>query len=162
MSRYLLGRICEAYNLTVSFEPKLFADWSGSGCHTNYSTKTMRAGTGGMKYIEDMMVLFEKNHDLHMKLYGERNKYRMTGAHETASFSKFTYGAGNRAASFRIPTQVFANDGAGYIEDRRPGSNIDPYVVGSVILATSVLNGNGMDLSHPMVEHFEKWEKFIA
>jgi glutamine synthetase len=158
MSRYLLGRIVEAYNLSVSFEPKIFPDWNGSGCHTNYSTKTMREGTGGMKYIDDMMVHFEKNHDLHMKLYGEDNHLRLTGIHETSSFKDFSYGPGNRAASFRIPTSVYANNGKGYIEDRRPASNIDPYIVGSVILSTSCLASAGLE---PMVAHYDKWTSFI-
>ena len=86
MARYILMRCAEEYNLTVSFEPKLFTDWNGSGCHTNFSTETMRAGTGGMKYIEDMMVKLGAKHELHMKLYGEGNKKRLTGIHETSSF----------------------------------------------------------------------------
>jgi glutamine synthetase len=158
MSRYLLSRIGESYNMTVSLEPKLFPDWNGSGCHTNYSTKTMREGTGGMKYIDDMMVHFDKAHSLHMKLYGEGNSDRLTGIHETSSFTKFSYGAGNRAASFRIPTSVMAANGKGYIEDRRPASNICPYIVGSVILSTSCLNGLGTE---PMVEHYDKWTTYI-
>merc|ERR1712185_718740 len=108
-------------------------------------------GTGGMKYIEDMMVHFKAAHDTHMKLYGSDNHLRLTGIHETSSFKDFSYGAGNRAASFRIPTSVVAANGKGYIEDRRPGSNIDPYIVGSVILATSCLNGNNVD---PMADHY--------
>jgi len=104
MARYLLQRVSEEYGLIVSFEPKLYDDWNGSGCHTNYSTKTMRAGTGGMKYIEDMMARFKEKHELHMSLYGEDNNKRLTGIHETSSFSEFSFGTGNRAASFRIPT----------------------------------------------------------
>lgn len=62
MARYLLSRCAEEYNLIASFDPKLFGDWNGSGCHTNFSTETMRAGTGGMKYIEDMMERFSAKH----------------------------------------------------------------------------------------------------
>jgi glutamine synthetase len=104
MSRYLLHRCCEEYNLIASFDPKIFNDWNGSGCHTNFSTETMRQGTGGMEYIESMMERFRKTHEVHMKLYGEDNNLRLTGIHETSSFNDFSYGTGNRAASFRIPT----------------------------------------------------------
>jgi len=159
MARYLLNRVAEKHAVTVSLEPKLFPDWNGSGCHTNYSTKTMREGTGGMKYIEDMMVHFKEKHGLHMKLYGTDNNKRLTGIHETSSFTDFSYGAGNRAASFRIPTSVMAANGKGYIEDRRPGSNIDPYLVGAVILSTSCLGGKGTD---EMIEHYDKYTAFIA
>lgn len=148
LSRYLLGRVCESFKVAFSFEPKLFPDWNGSGCHTNFSTKTMREGTGGMKYIDDMMKHFEAKHLLHMKLYGEGNDKRLTGEHETSSATKFSYGAGNRAASFRIPTSTVAAAGKGYIEDRRPASNIDPYIVGAIMLSTACLNGEGTD---PMV-----------
>ena len=154
MARYLLHRCSEEYGLIVSFEPKLFADWNGSGCHCNFSTKTMRAGTGGMKYIDDMMERFKGQHQLHMELYGEDNNKRLTGIHETSSFSEFSYGTGNRAASFRIPTQVRNANGKGYIEDRRPASNICPYLVSSIMYDTGVLP---QSFAEPMVEHFHDW-----
>ena len=59
-------RVAEEYGITVSYEPKLFSDWNGSGCHTNFSTLTMREGTKGMKYIDDMMVKFAARHKLHI------------------------------------------------------------------------------------------------
>ena len=152
-------RCAEEYNLTISFEPKLFSDWNGSGCHTNFSTEIMRAGSGGMKYIDDMMVKMGAKHELHMKLYGEDNHKRLTGIHETSSFKKFSYGTGNRAASFRIPTQTRHDNGKGYIEDRRPASNIDPYLVAAIIVDTACLDTT---LAEPMIKHHDVWTKFLS
>merc|ERR1719272_2282236 len=107
-----------------------------------------------MKYIDDMMKKFEAKHKLHISMYGEDNHLRLTGHHETSSCEEFSYGVGNRAASFRIPTQTRADNGKGYIEDRRPASNIDPYVVCGIIFDTGVLEES---LAGPMVEHYRKW-----
>lgn len=134
-------RVAEDHGVTISFKPKVIEGWSGAGCHCNFSTKTMRAGTKGWKYIDDMMERFEEKHDLHMSVYGEGNKQRMSGAHETAAYDEFSYGVGNRAASFRIPTEVANAGGKGYIEDRRPGSNIDPYLVAALVFDSGVIDG---------------------
>lgn len=157
IARYLLNRVSEEFGLTVSFAPKLFTDWNGSGCHTNFSTKTMRAGTGQMKYIEDMMVHLEKKHALHIELYGADNHKRLTGIHETSSVSKFNYGTGNRAASIRIPTQTMHDNGKGYIEDRRPASNICPYTVSAILFDTACNVGKADGL----VAHYRKWAKWL-
>lgn len=118
----------------------------------------MREGTGGMQYIHDMMVKFESQHALHIELYGEGNDQRLTGEHETSSVSKFSYGCGNRAASFRIPTSVMSANGKGYIEDRRPASNIDPYIVSAIIFDTGVLETSR---AKKMVEHYKEWTKWL-
>lgn len=151
ISRYLLSRVAEDYNVNVTFAPKLFSDWNGSGCHTNFSTKTMREGTGGMKYIEDMMVKLAAKHELHLTLYGEENEKRLTGHHETSSMHKFSYGVGNRAASVRIPTSTGHANGKGYIEDRRPASNIDPYLVAAIIADTTCLEETK---SESLIKHY--------
>jgi len=92
-----------------------------------------------MQYIDDMMSKFSDKHLLHISMYGAGNDKRLTGIHETSSATEFSYGCGNRAASFRIPTSVMAANGKGYIEDRRPASNICPYIVSSIIFDTGVL-----------------------
>ena len=105
----------------------------------------MRAGTGGMKYIEDFMTKLGAKHATHLEVYGDDNNKRLTGHHETSSMEKFSYGVGNRAASVRIPTSTRAANGKGYIEDRRPASNIDPYIVAAIIADTTLLEESRAD-----------------
>ena len=93
----------------------------------------MRDGSGGLDYIHEMMKKFEAKYALHISLYGADNHKRLTGVHETSSMHIFSNGTGNRAASFQIPTQVIHDKVRGYIKDRRPASNIDPYVVSSIV-----------------------------
>lgn len=157
IARYLLFRVAEDYNVDVSFAPKLFPDWNGSGCHTNYSTNTMREGTEGMKYIETMMEKMSAKHKLHLSMYGDGNEARLTGHHETSSMDKFSYGAGNRAASVRIPTSTANANGKGYIEDRRPSSNMDPYVACAMIADTTLLEESKTE---GLINHFTSWQKW--
>jgi len=71
----------------------------------------------------------------HISVYGDDIESRLTGQHETCSHKEFKWGVSDRGASIRIPWQV-ANGGVGYIEDRRPNSNCDPYLVTAAITET--------------------------
>jgi len=139
MSRYLMIRVCEAQGVNVSFDPKpIPGDWNGAGCHTNYSTATMRAA-GGYAEIVKAIEKLEAKHMEHINIYGTGNERRLTGAHETAPIDKFSYGVANRGASVRIPRTTEADD-CGYFEDRRPASNMDPYIVTAKIFQTTCLD----------------------
>ncbi|KAK3686939.1 glutamate--ammonia ligase [Vermiconidia calcicola] len=100
---------------------------------------------GGMKHIESAMESLGKRHKEHMKVYGEGNEARMTGAHETASYDKFTWGVADRGTSVRVNREC-ADAGKGYFEDRRPASNADPYQITGMVVETLCGKAEGADM----------------
>ena len=143
MARYLLLRLCEKYGVDVNWHCKPLGkdvDWNGSGMHANFSTKHMRE-VGGKEYFEELMAAFDKYKNEHIAVYGPDNHLRLTGLHETQSIDKFNYGVANRGASVRVPHSFVNNGYKGYLEDRRPNSQGDPYKIASRILQTIQLRG---------------------
>ncbi|NIP98161.1 MAG: glutamine synthetase, partial [Akkermansiaceae bacterium] len=136
VARFLLLRLCEQHEVDVDFHCKpIKGDWNGSGMHSNFSTEHLRE-SGGMEYFQALMGAFEKHQEEHIAVYGPDNHQRLTGLHETQSIDKFSYGVADRGASIRIPHSFVNNDYKGYLEDRRPNSQGDPYAIASRILQT--------------------------
>ncbi|XP_055333637.1 glutamine synthetase-like isoform X2 [Paramacrobiotus metropolitanus] len=144
ISRYLLHRVAEDFGVLVSFSPTLArGDWNVAGGEMSFSTKAMRTPGKSLQAIEDAIEKLGKVHANHIRNYdpkgGQDNQRRLTGRHETSSIHDFSAGVANRGCSIRIPRQV-AEDGHGYLEDRRPASNCDPYSAKEITVRTTCLD----------------------
>jgi glutamine synthetase len=133
VARWLLYRTAEDFGVSATLDAKpVKGDWNGAGCHTNFSTRAMREQYDAIITACDALA---QDPIKHIKGYGDGIEARLTGHHETAPWDEFNYGVSDRGASVRIPWQVAA-DKKGYIEDRRPNANCDPYEVTRLIVST--------------------------
>ena len=134
VSRYLLERVGEKYNVAINWHCKpVKGDWNGSGMHANFSNGTMREA-GDKAVFDKICEAFAPRVKQAISVYGADNDQRLTGQHETQSIDKFSYGLSDRGASIRIPIGTVEDGWKGRLEDRRPASNADPYRVASEII----------------------------
>lgn len=91
--------------MDATLHPKpIQGDWNGSGMHANFSYPYLR-DVGKKEYIEKLLDLYGEYHEEHISNYGAYNELRLTGSHETASITEYSYGVSNRGCSIRIPTR---------------------------------------------------------
>jgi glutamine synthetase len=154
MTRYFLLKIAEKYGYHIELHPKpiTHGEWNGSGLHTNFSTDMMRFD-GNEEYFMALFNAFESRHEDHIKAYGSNNNLRLTGEYETQAIDKFSWGVSDRGASIRVP-QDTAKEWKGYVEDRRPGSNADPYKIIREIV-------NSLDVTQQIYETKHMMTSFV-
>ena len=103
--------------------------------HANFSNSVLR-NAGNKETYEKICESFRPVAADHIAVYGEFNDQRLTGKHETASIHDFSYGVSDRGASIRLPIATVESGWKGWLEDRRPASNADPYKVAARIVKT--------------------------
>ena len=137
MARYLMLRLTENYGIDIEYPLQAARRHRLERLrHARQLLDQYMREVGGKEYFEKLMAAFEKNLMDHIAVYGPDNDKRLTGKHETAPWNKFSYGIADRGASIRVPHSFVNNGYKGYLEDRRPNSQGDPYQIASQILKT--------------------------
>lgn len=143
IARFLLAKIALSHGVSVVYHPKPLGkdeDFNGSGMHTNFSMASWREPNGLHEIMAAVSLLEEKHKEtINSGDYGTDLDQRLTGKHETCDINTFRVGNSDRKASIRIPNRVVRSR-QGYLEDRRPGANADPYRVAARL--TSIVCGD--------------------
>lgn len=138
LARWLLYRVGESYGISATLDPKpVPGDWNGAGMHTNFSTVQTRAEFG-LEAIDSILYVMKDRVGEHLKAYGDGYEIRLTGKHETCRYDEFRWGSSDRTASVRIPLQT-VREKKGYLEDRRPNANADPYKVSVELVVSAAM-----------------------
>ncbi|GAB4851166.1 gamma-glutamylcysteine synthetase [Ancistrocladus abbreviatus] len=137
-SRYILERITEQAGVALTLDPKPIeaGHFLIIVVHFSYPRLSLTP------FDADRAIGMVQDH---ISAYGEGNERRLTGKHETANINTFSWGVANRGCSIRVGRETekqgkgITSIPDGYLEDRRPASNMDPYVVTSSLAETTIL-----------------------
>ena len=137
IARYLLERVAEKYGMAINLHCKPVAgDWNGSR-HARQLLELAAANLWQQETYEAVCQAFEPRIKHHIDVYGADNEQRLTGLHETQSIDMFSYGVDRPWRLDPIPIATVENGWQGWLEDRRPAFNADPYMVASAIITAA-------------------------
>ena len=162
LARYFSYKIAEENEHRIYFDPKPFLMKNGSGLHTNFSNVTTRSvdyyqlekeegevGKFASNYFEMLKQEFSKGHTNYMNIAGD-NRLRMSNSASTSNYKKFSFygphdnpdgeigmdGVKNYSMMIKDGHNKLKQTAGLYVEDRRPASNANPYLVAEQILTT--------------------------
>lgn len=124
-------QVSEEECISVSFDPAAMADGCQGRAIIKYSTADTRQPLSGMLAIKRHLDLLESAHLRHKLTYSKQNPLR-----DYKSEFNICVGGRNSNASIVVPSKTLLQQ-AGHFVDCRPASNMDPYLVTAVILATT-------------------------
>lgn len=131
-ARHVLHKAAENNGVCVSFNATEDGVSHGNSMHCNFSTKHTRA-EGGLKFLEKIARVLGKRQSDCLAAFGAGNEKRLNGENNAPSKDHFKFAVSDRTASVRIPRSV-GIVGKGYLEDRRPAANADPYRACAAVL----------------------------
>ena len=97
----------------------------------------------------------KEKHQKDILVYGKGDKDRLLGTHETANINQFSYSVGSRGCSVRVPVGTAENK-CWYYEDRRPASNINPYISCAILVDTTYLDSENYSL---IIQEYKEFRK---
>lgn len=134
-ARHTMHKAANKYRVAISFAPVNEGVEHASGAHMNFSCRQTR-GDGGLTVIEKVGRALGRRAKEAVTLFGEDNDKRLNGAGFTSDINSFRFAVADRTASVRIP-RACGIVGKGWLEDRRPSANCDPYRVATHIMKTA-------------------------
>ncbi len=128
MSRFVMMRVSAEEGIGVSFVLTEAAPDDGLRCCIKYSTALTRQPTSGMCAIQMQLERLQHSHELHQLAYGKRGcKFRPA----------FNVAVGGRGVGIVVPAKTLLFK-AGHYVDRRPASNVDPYLAIMMLVSTTL------------------------
>jgi glutamine synthetase len=134
-ARHTLHKCANRYRCAVSFKGYHSDIEVPSGMHVNFSSRETR-GDGGLIIIEKVCRALGRRMKEAIGVYGGENAERLCGKKDTSEMNSFSFAIADRTASIRIPRSV-GIVAKGYLEDRRPSANSDPYRVTAFVMKTA-------------------------
>mmetsp|Transcript_14603 Transcript_14603/g.31837 ORF Transcript_14603/g.31837 Transcript_14603/m.31837 type:complete len:488 (-) Transcript_14603:875-2338(-) len=128
MSRFVMLRLSEREGIPITFDPRAYRGGSSSlGCYLKYSTEETRQPGVGLIAIQQHVGRLQATHVQHLLAYGKGSLEKL----------QFSCGFGNKSAGIVVPSATLLNRAGCYV-DRRPASNMDPYLVTMLLVSTTV------------------------
>jgi len=146
-ARYILFRIAEEFGISATLKPQILENYESAKLYINFSTLASRANNG----YEAIKVYLEKLAQTHQKMS------QLYAGELIKDLDLFSFGVGSRAASIRVPTTT-KTEGKGHVEDRRPSSNANPYIVTSSLVDVLLQEGKESDEMNESHQEWKRWK----